>query len=194
MKKSELRQSYLSRRKAISQQDRAEKSNAICDLFFKAFDIRNVKYLHSFLPIEKFNEIDTRMILERVWKEYPHVQVIVPRVDANADEILSLKFTSETELVKNDWEIDEPAHDEFVEPNLIDLVIVPGLCFDASGHRVGYGKGYYDRFLRKCRADCVKVGVSYFDLVERIDDIHQGDVRLDFIVTTKRVYRSVPPA
>ena len=61
-------------------------------------------------------------------------------------------------------------------------------------HRVGYGKGYYDQFLKQCRSDCLKIGLSYFELVERIDDVHAGDVRLDFVITAEWNARSVPPA
>ncbi|MEO8042672.1 MAG: 5-formyltetrahydrofolate cyclo-ligase [Acidobacteriota bacterium] len=186
MRKSELRQNYLSRQKAISQPDRMAKSKAICDLFFEAFDLDGIKNLHSFLPLQKFNEVDTLLIVEEVWRTRPHIQILVPRVDFNTQEITSLKFTPETELVKNEWEIDEPLHDEFVEPHLIDMVLVPGLCFETSGHRVGYGKGYYDRFLKTCRADCLKIGLSYWEPLDAIDDVHDGDVKVDFVVTPDR--------
>ena len=63
------------------------------------------------------------------------------------------------------------------------MVLVPLLCFDRSGHRVGYGKGYYDRFLRKCRADCKKIGLSMFDPVDEITDAGESDVRLDLVIT-----------
>jgi 5-formyltetrahydrofolate cyclo-ligase len=72
-----------------------------------------------------------------------------------------------------------------IDAATIDLVIVPLVCVDKSGHRVGYGKGFYDRFLKQVRTDCVKVGLSYFEPVERIDDVHEGDVRLDFVITPK---------
>ena len=194
MSKAELRQSYLSRQKTISHQDRAVNSKAIANLFFETFDLGPFKYLHSFLPIEKFNEVDTRVIVENVWRKYPHIQTLVPRVDFEKDEIRNLKYKQDTELIRNDWDIAEPTHNEFVEPEMIDMVLVPGLCFDENRHRVGYGKGFYDRFLKTCRPDCVKVGLSYFEPVGKIDDTHDGDVRLDFIVTPKRVYRSVSPA
>lgn len=187
MKKSELRQIYLSRQKAISQEDRLAKSEAITDLFFRSFDLSGVKFLHSFIPIIKFNEVDTRIIVERVWRELPQIQIVVPRVDAEANEMKSLRFGPDTELARNAWEIEEPVHDEFVADKGIDMVLTPGLCFDRSGHRVGYGKGFYDRFLKNCRADCVKIGLSFFEPVMRIDDVHTGDVRLDFILAPDKV-------
>ena len=62
------------------------------------------------------------------------------------------------------------------------MVLVPGVCFDRIAHRVGYGKGFYDRFLKKCRYDCIRVGLSYFAPVDEIEDLHEGDVRLDALV------------
>ncbi len=183
MRKSELRQAYLAKQKTISRLDRSAKSEAISDAFFEAFDLAGVKWLHSFLPIEKFNEVDSRLIIEAVWSKYPDIQIVVPRVDFETSEITSLIFTAGTKLVKNAWEIDEPTHNEFVAPEMIDMVLVPGLCFDARGHRVGYGKGFYDRFLKTCRPDCVKIGLSYFEPIDKIDDAHHGDVAVDFVVT-----------
>ena len=185
MKKSELRQAYLSRQKAISQEDRLAMSEAIADLFFRSFDLTGIRFLHSFIPIKKFNEVDTRLIVERIWRDYPHIQIVVPRVELETNDMKSVKFGRDTELVRNAWEIEEPVHDELVDPVEIDMVLTPGLCFDRGGHRVGYGKGFYDRFLRSCRSDCVKVGLSYFETIEKIDDAHDGDIALDFVVSAE---------
>jgi len=62
-------------------------------------------------------------------------------------------------------------------------VLVPLLCFDRRGHRVGYGRGYYDRFLARCRHDCKKIGLSFFEPLAEIDDVHEGDVELNYCVT-----------
>ena len=183
MTKSELRAQFLSRRKEISLEDLAVTSRLIADRLFETYDLASITCLHCFLPIEKFKEIDTRLVLEKVWRDYPHVQVVVPRTDLKTGEMLSLKFGADTVLGKNAWGIDEPTHDEIVKPEAIDMVLVPGLCFDRDRHRVGYGKGYYDQFLKKCRPDCLKIGLSYFGPVDKIDDVHKGDVRLDFVVT-----------
>ena len=188
MTKAELRQKYLSQQKAISQKDRATKSNAISDLFVETVELARINTLHLFLPIERFNEVDTRFIVARLWEEYPEIQTLLPRVDLETNEITSRKFTAETKLEKNAWDIDEPSHDETVEAEEIDIVLVPGLCFDLEGHRVGYGKGFYDRFLKTCRTDCAKIGLSYFEPVDRISNVHDGDVRLDMVITPDRVF------
>jgi 5-formyltetrahydrofolate cyclo-ligase len=183
MNKAELRGQYLAKQKMLSKEEVDSASRRIADHLFSSFDLRSVSVLHCFVPIEKFNEINTRLIFAKLWRDFPHVQTVVPRVDPEIDGIRSLKFTHETELVRNAWGIEEPAHDEIVESEMIDMVLVPGLCFDAQGHRVGFGKGYYDRFLKTCRPDCLKIGLSHFDPVEKIDDIHDGDVQLDFVLT-----------
>jgi 5-formyltetrahydrofolate cyclo-ligase len=183
MNKAELRQQYLAKQKVLSADEVDSASKRIAENFFSGCDLEAVRVLHCFIPIEKFNEINTRLIFAKLWRDFPHIQTVVPRVDRKIDGIRSLVFTHETELVRNAWGIEEPADDEFVEAQRIDLVLVPGLCFDKQGHRVGFGKGYYDRFLKTCRPDCLKIGLSHFEPIDKIDDVHDGDVRLDAVIT-----------
>ena len=189
MTKSELRKIYLAKQRALSAEERSDRSRKIAALFFRTCDLSRLKVLHSFIPIEKFKEVDTRIILHRIWVDYPQIQVVVPRVDFETNEIASVKFGRDTAVAPNSWDIEEPTHDEFVMPEEVDIVLVPGLYFDRNGHRVGYGKGFYDRFLRQCRADCMKIGLSYFEASEKIDDVHDGDVRMDAVVRPDLVTR-----
>lgn len=188
MTKSELRKIYLDKRIALSPEENTAESLQIADLFFEKIDLSAISYLHCFISAKKFNEVDTRPIFQRVWSGFPHIQTVVPRVNHETEVLESLKYGPDIELVHNRWQIGEPAHDERVEPQDIDIVIVPLVCFDRHGHRVGYGKGFYDRFLNRCRDDCLKVGLSFFDPVEKIDDAHTGDVRLDFGITPRQVF------
>lgn len=183
MNKSELRKTYLARQKALEPAERAGMSKQIAELFFSSLDLSNVRTLHCFIPIEKFKEVDTRLIFGKLWSDFPHILTVVPRVDFDTNEITSLTYTAETRLEANAWEIGEPTHDDYVDTRAIDMVLVPGLCFDRLGHRVGYGKGFYDRFLSRCRYDCVRVGLSYFAPVDEIEDVHDGDMRIDCIIT-----------
>ncbi len=188
MLKAELRKIYLARQKSLSPEERNERSRKITDGFFQNFDLSKIRFLHCFLPIARYNEIDTKQIFERIWREFPNTQTLVPRVDFHANEIENLRFTPETELIQNQWEIHEPVHDELIETGEIDLVLVPLLCFDRKGFRVGYGKGFYDRFLKNCRPDCLKIGLSYFAPVAEISDAQAFDVRLDFCVTPEKIF------
>ena len=189
MTKSELRKIYLARQKGLSAAERENKSRQVSDLFFAHFDLANIRLLHCFLPIEKFNEINTRLIFERVWREFPHVETLAPRVDFQTGEMENLKFTPQTNLIKNQWMIDEPTHDQTVESAKIDAVLVPLLCFDFWGFRVGYGKGFYDKFLAKCRADCLKIGLSFFPPVEKTADVNEFDVKLNFCITAEKIWK-----
>ncbi len=193
MKKHELRKIYLEKRKLLSREEINHKNENIAAKFFQEFDLRKINFLHCFLPIEKFREIDTKLIFHKVWKVFPHIETLVPRVDFEKNEIENLKFTSATELVQNSWMISEPKHRELVESQLIDLVLVPLLCFDLQGFRVGYGKGFYDKFLRNCRADCQKIGVSFFPPVEKIFDANDFDVKLDFCITPEKIWNFEQP-
>ena len=122
------------------------------------------------------------MIFSRLWNEFTHVATVVPRVDFASGEIESVRFSAGSAMTRNIWSIDEPSAGELIPPNQIDMVLAPGLVFDRNGHRVGYGKGFYDRFLNKCRPDCIKIGLSFFEPIERIIDSFAGDVRLDAII------------
>ncbi len=189
MTKADLRKIYLARQRSLPHADRTIKSRQIAPEFFQNFDLTQIKYLHCFIAIEKFNEIDTSLIFQRLWREFPDVTTLVPRVDFKTGEIGHLKFTSETELAPNVWDIQEPLHDESIKTEVIDMVLVPLLCFDKLGNRVGYGKGFYDRFLRKCRSDCAKIGLSYFEPVKEIADADERDVKLDFCITPGEIFR-----
>lgn len=184
MIKSQLRKSYLERRSSLAPEIRNDASRRIAGHFFDRFNLDFVKTLHCFIAMPKFSEIDTSLIFRQVWSEFPKIVTVAPRVDRERDEIDSLVFTNETGLIENAWGIREPAGDQRVKAVEIDVVLVPLLCFDKRGYRVGYGKGFYDKFLATCRPDCLKTGLSFFPPVDAIDDVHDQDVRLDLCVTS----------
>jgi len=183
MTKSELRKSFLAKRQSITLAERDVASAEIVSNFFDSFDLSKVKVLHCFISLERLGEVDTRPVFQRIWNHLPNITTVVPRINHETGEIESLLYRPDTELIHNRWRISEPVHDERVVPEAIDIVLVPLLCFDRRGHRVGYGKGYYDRFLRSCRPDCRKIGLSMFEAVDEISDSHTNDVTLGFAVT-----------
>lgn len=189
MTKAELRKIYLVRRKSLSAFERKQKSEQIADEFFDTFQLSGINFLHCFVPIEKFNEVDTHLIFQRIWREFSQIQTLAPRVDFQTNEIESVKFSPETNLTENDWQIPEPAGDKTIAASEIDLVLIPLVCFDERGFRVGYGKGFYDKFLKNCRADCLKIGLSYFAPAAKIADAKDFDVKLDSCVTPEKVWQ-----
>ena len=98
-------------------------------------------------------------------------------------------ITDSTSFKKNSWGIPEPVDGILVPEGKIDVVFVPLLAFDVLGNRVGYGKGYYDTFLNKCRQETIKIGLSFFQAEDDlISDVHENDVGLDYCITPEKVY------
>jgi 5-formyltetrahydrofolate cyclo-ligase len=188
MHKSELRKTMLQRRRALSIDEVAVRSQRIADLFFQQFALKAGQTVHVFLPIIKNNEVNTWPIIERLRLEYPEVQVVVPVTDAAQNVLTHHHLTEESVLVENAWGIPEPQDAQIVHAHEVDVVLIPLLAFDKKGHRVGYGKGFYDRFLADCRPDVVKVGLSLEPPVERIADPNRYDVPLDFAITPGGVW------
>jgi len=189
MTKSELRKIYLEKQKSLSDVERREKSLQIADEFFENFNLESIRFLHVFLAIEKNKEIETSFIYKRLWRDFPRITTLASRVDFQTMMLENLKFTRDTKLVANRWQILEPATSEVIEIERIDAVLVPLLCFDERGFRVGYGMGFYDRFLSGCRTNCLKIGLTYFAPIAEISDAQNFDVRLDFCITPKKNWK-----
>jgi 5-formyltetrahydrofolate cyclo-ligase len=96
-------------------------------------------------------------------------------------------LTDNTKIKKNEYNIPEPVNGLPVPTEMIDVVFVPLLAYDKLGNRVGYGKGFYDKFLNQCKPDVLKIGLSFFEPEELIEDVFENDVKLDFCVTSEKV-------
>jgi len=189
MNKSSLRKHYLTKRKILSQEEIKAKSERIKDLFFQEINLETVKYLHVFLPIQKQNEIDTYLIIRELQSIYSEIKIVVSRIIPSTFEMQHFLFDEEN-LTQNHWGILEPSGENLVEiqPNQIDLVIIPLLIFDQQGNRVGYGKGFYDRFLQQCRPETLKIGVCLEEPIGQIEDVNNFDVKMDFCITSANIY------
>lgn len=178
MKKSELRKKYLELRRTLSKDEvllLSEKIFKNFDLQFKVSENQNV---HVFLPIEKFNEVNTKIFIDFLWKR--KVNVFVPKM--MGDQLISVKLTPDTAINTNAWGIEEPMSD-VNEADCFDWVITPMLYCDKKGNRIGYGKGFYDHFFNTINTDVLKIGVNFFSPNEEIEDVSDTDVRLDYLVT-----------
>jgi 5-formyltetrahydrofolate cyclo-ligase len=188
MNKSELREIYLAKQKSLSDTERDEKSRKIARAFFENFSLQNIRFLHVFLAIEKNREIETSFVFKGLWNDYPEITTVASRIDFRTMTLENLRFAPETKLVPNKWHIYEPAEVKTIAIEKLDACLVPLLCFDERGFRVGYGKGFYDKFLSECRSDCLKIGLSYFAPVAEISDAREYDVKLDCCVTPEGVF------
>jgi 5-formyltetrahydrofolate cyclo-ligase len=179
LNKSALRKIYLKERMLFSEEDIKDYSQAIFENFLKYFDLSKIKKVHCFLPIEKFNEIKTQDFINYFWEH--HVNVFVPKLING--EMISVKLEKHTELIKNSWGILEPKSSEDESRNYFDIVITPLLYCDHNGNRIGYGKGFYDQFLKKINQNALIIGLNLFSPNEEIKDILDQDVPLDYLVT-----------
>lgn len=188
MTKEELRKVYIQKRNSLSNDQYLDLNIALRRVFFKSIDLSAIKVLHSFLPIDKNKEPDTRSILNQIRERHGDVRVSLPRVNDRTHFLESVFFETSTVLKNNSWGIPEPENGELIDAQKIDMVLVPMLIFDKRGHRVGYGKGFYDKFLATTRLDCKRIGICLFDPVDRIDDIMGFDEPLDQCITPAGSY------
>ncbi len=155
----------------------------------KLIDWTEFKIVHVFMPIRKHNEVDTFSILNYFKINHPGLMIVLPRTDFGNFEITNVLYDHEyTILGRNKYDIPEPIHGKIIIPEMIDLVFIPLISFDLQGNRVGYGKGFYDRFLSKCRYDVKKIGLSFFDPVDEIIDVNEFDIPLDACITPGKTW------
>lgn len=189
MTKAELRKFYLNERLSLSDQDLAQFNREICDNFFDQISLEEVKVVHSFITMENTKEPDTWIIINRIRKNFPDIRFSVPKINVETRSIENFYFENPGQLKPNAWGIWEPEYGELTATADIDLVLVPMLIADQYGHRVGYGKGFYDKFLATCKASCIPVGICFYEPILRIDDIGEWDMPLKYCATPVKVHR-----
>lgn len=189
MTKKEIRKLYLEKRKSLSPRTLYEKSQRIKTLFFEQVFSASHRHIHLFLPIKKHNEIDTWLIVDELKARHAQVRIVISRSIPEKSQMINYYFDPETRLVENKWGIPEPDSGVVCDTMKIDLVLIPALAIDQQGHRVGYGKGFYDRFLVACRRDALKVGLTLDPPIAEIEDISDFDVKLDLAVTPEQIYK-----
>lgn len=181
MTKSALRSHFKAARKALSHSERAEMSNQICDRINQL--VKPGQHVALFLPIAHQLEVDLTSLLDN-----RQVNWYVSRANLHTHEMTFYAFEDCTQLRENEWGIPEPQYGTPLSPDQLDVVLVPLLACDQTGHRVGYGKGFYDRFLECCNPNCAFIGVNYWSPVPKISDTHEEDIRLHYLVTPTKLF------
>lgn len=182
--KKELRSRYLKLRSELSDQERDKASLSIANQLLK-IPIWDHDYYHIFLQIAEQMEVDTSYIITLL--QGRDKEIVVPRISGPM-QLEHVLLTDNTRFRKNKWNIPEPEKGLQVPVDQIDVVFVPLLAFDKNGHRVGYGGGFYDKFLSRCKPGTLKVGLSFFDPLEEIPEREAHDVPLDFGITPEATY------
>jgi len=185
MTKKEARIKYKKLRNDLTEQERDEKSMAVANELLQ-LPIWDKQYFHVFLSIEQHFEVDTEYILHILAGK--DKDILISKSDFETQKMTHYLLTDGTKIRKNEYNIPEPEDGIEVPDSKIDVVFVPLLAFDENGHRAGYGKGFYDRFLSKCKPDVITVGISFFEAEKEITDLHENDFALTFCVTPLKTY------
>ncbi|MES2329738.1 MAG: 5-formyltetrahydrofolate cyclo-ligase [Bacteroidota bacterium] len=187
MNKQELRQLYQVKRAEIHSKERLRMDDLLL-LQFQQFDYADVQTVLTYWPLANKAEPNTHLFSGYLRHMLPGMLLAYPLTDPSTLEMTALAIHEDTIYHTNAWGITEPKEGEVIDPTQIDLIFVPLLAYDTKGYRVGFGKGFYDRYLARCREDIVKIGFSYFGPVDEIADTDQFDVPLTYCITPQQTY------
>jgi 5-formyltetrahydrofolate cyclo-ligase len=192
MDKKLLRQKAKVERQKLTQEEIEDKSLAIANQLLRMDAVPSLKlvwnklYYHLFLTIEEQKEINTEYILQILAGK--DKEIVISKCDFATLGMTHFLLTDNTKIKKNSYNVTEPVDGLEVPDAKIDVVFVPLLAYDKQGNRVGYGKGFYDNFLSKCKPETIKIGLSFFPPEEKIEDVSANDVKLDFCVTPEGIF------
>jgi 5-formyltetrahydrofolate cyclo-ligase len=190
MFKKEIRLKYKELRRSLSENQIKELSLAIANGVL-LLPIWEKTYFHIFLPIEEQKEVNTEYILHLLSGK--DKEICISKTDFETRKMTSILLTDTTKIKKNDYNIPEPVDcpdaSEEVPSNKMEVVFIPLLAFDKNGNRVGYGKGFYDKFLAECNPNTIKIGLSFFEPEGIISDVTTSDIQLDYCVTPYRIIK-----
>ena len=185
MTKSELRKLYKLKRKSLTPEIVDDWSLKIANQLLQV-EIWHKSYYHLFLTIQEQNEVNTEFIMNILLGKDKNV--VISKSNFKTFEMTHYLLTDNTMIKKNVFNIPEPMDGLEIPAEKIEVVFVPLLAFDKQGHRVGYGKGFYDVFLNKCKPETIKIGLSFYEAEDAIDDVFENDVKLDYCITPKTIY------
>lgn len=188
MIKKELRQLYKEKRAALTEKERLRMDDLLLIQFQQLEIPYDVNVLLSYWPLKQYTEVNTHLMTDYLQFRMPGLQIAYPVSNFNDHSMKVVVVNDDTNFSINQYGIAEPVDGIEIEPSAVDMVFVPLLAFDRKGYRVGYGKGFYDRFLSLCRQDIIKTGFSFFEPLDGIDDINQFDVPLTIGVTPDQIY------
>jgi len=182
-RKKRLRSRLKLQREALPQHQVAAKSHAVLDRLTAMPTYMAAKVVHTYVAWG--NEVDTHPLIERALQGGK--VVVVPRVDIHSRSLEHYRITAFSDLSPGAFGILEPTAAESArwEATDLDLIVVPGIGLDPSGHRLGFGGGYYDAFLKRLHA--TKIALAYdFQIVDCLPT-RAEDEKVDMIVTEKRI-------
>lgn len=157
-------------------------------LQLQTFSFDGIQNLLTYWPMENVAEPNTSLFSRYLNFMVPGLQTAYPVSNFTDATMQALIVDEDTDFTTNTYGITEPKQGAVINAIDIDLVFVPFLACDKKGYRVGFGKGFYDRYLAQCREDVVLMGFSYFEPIDAISDTNEFDIPLSFCITPNEVY------
>ncbi len=185
MLKTQARKAFFEKRKNTTPTQQQLWDDLIL-IQFKQLQLPYVQVLFTYAAMN--TEVHTDTIVDYLLFKNPAMQVAYPICNFSDYTMQAHQAEIDTPFVTNKFGTLEPQNGHIITPQSIDVVIVPLLCFDQQGYRVGYGKGFYDKYLALIREDAIKVGLSYYEPIDRIEDSNNFDVPLSYCVTPQKTY------
>ncbi|NND61999.1 MAG: 5-formyltetrahydrofolate cyclo-ligase [Flavobacteriaceae bacterium] len=184
MNKADFRRKYKELRATLTEEEVDDMSMAIANQSL-ALPIWDQTYYHLFLTISEKKEVNTEFLLHILLGR--DKSVVVSKSDFNTHKMQHILLQENTELKISSYGIPEPISGIDISEKTLDVVFVPLLAFDKKGHRIGYGKGFYDRFLKSCKKEAIFVGLSFFEAEDKLPN-EETDVRLDYCISPSKLY------
>ena len=184
--KQQLRIFYKERRSALSDEELVNKSFQITEQVITFLKVHNkLQHFHLFFPISKQREVNTYPI--KKYLEERGGTIYTGRVESDSLKMQTLRLKTDTKFQHDQWGIPVPQDFELLQNEEIQVVFIPLLAYDKKGHRIGFGKGYYDVFLSDLSPSVLKIGLSFFEPEVSIP-FESHDIPLDFCITPQNTF------
>jgi 5-formyltetrahydrofolate cyclo-ligase len=187
MTKNQLRILYKNKRNDISETEKLKLDDLLL-IQFQKFDFSGIQSLFTYWPMENHTEPNVNLMARFLRLMIPEILIAYPVIDFTSFSMKAIIADESTDFKTNEWGGTEPMGNLELKHQKIDLIFIPLLAFDKLGYRVGFGKGYYDRFLAHSKKETVKIGFSYFEPIDLISDTNQFDVPLNYCITPQIIY------
>lgn len=186
MTKAAIRTLYRQKRNEMSDAVK-ERLEDLMLIQFQSLQLSIPEFVMTYSPIDSLNEYNPVLIEEYCFFKNPATTLVYPVADFINNFLKPFAVKEDTLFEINEYDIEEPVDGEEIASNKIGLMIMPLLAFSEDGFRVGYGKGFYDKFISGCSSNLLKIGFSYFDATV-IDDTNKLDKKMDFCITPQRIF------
>lgn len=185
MTKKEARSVYKEKRLSLTVNNR-DKLEDLMLIEFQKLDLPIPDMIMTYAPNHQLGEYDPGLVERYCNFRNPMTTFAYPKIEG--ENLHAIGIDEGATFMPNKYGIEEPVGGSLIGVSDLDLIFVPLLAFDKKGYRVGYGKGYYDRFLGEAANNILKIGFSFFTAEDSIDDINEFDIPMDICITPFQTY------